>query len=40
MTGKHLVTKLYIKRTHIGKDLGVAPVRRENQENVLAGHHG
>lgn len=40
ITGRHLVTKIYIKGTHIRKDLGVALVRRKNQENVLAGQHG
>lgn len=32
--------KIYIKGTHIRKDLGVAAVRRANQEDVLAGQHG
>lgn len=40
ITERHLVTKIYIKTTQVRKDLGVAAVRRANQDNVLAGQHG
>lgn len=40
ITERHSVTKIYIKRTHIRKDLGVAAVRGANQENMLVGKHG